>query len=147
MTLVAPPPRTGAAAHVRPMAVAEIDDSGVIYFATRLETPKVAEVEQNPEVLITFQDGHKFASIQGRASITQDKPLIERLWSEAWRAWFPDGKDDPSLCLIKVDPSSGEYWDNAGLSGLKYVFESVKAIAKGTTPAADDVDQHGKVAL
>ena len=60
--------------------------------------------------------------------------------------WFPQGKSDPNLCFIAVDSEVGEFWDNAGLQGLKYVFESVKAIAKGTSPPAD-AKQHAKVSL
>ncbi len=138
--------KTSNAMHVRPMAVAEIDSNGGLYFATRLKSPKVSEIELHPSVLVTFQDGQKFAALEGRATISQDKALIDRLWSETWLTWFPDGKNDPSLCLIKVDPVSGEYWDNAGLRGLKYVFESVKAIATGTTPSSTS-DQHGNVSL
>ena len=74
------------------------------------------------------------------------RALIERLWSEAWRVWFPGGKDDPSLCLIRVEAREAEYWDNAGTQGIKYVLEAVKAYAKGETPAVDN-KQNAKVGL
>ena len=53
---------------------------------------------------------------------------------------------DPSIALLKLDAEQGEYWDNAGVQGLKYAFEAIKAYAKGETPAADD-RQHAKVDL
>ncbi len=72
--------------------------------------------------------------------------MIDRLWSEPWRVWFPDGKDDPNLVLLKVEPTGGEYWDNSGLEGMKYVFEGLKAVLKGERPETD-ATQHAKVAM
>ena len=128
------------------MAVAEIKEDGRIYFATSLDSPKIVEIESDPNVVVTFQYGSQFASLAGSARILREQGLIERLWSETWRVWFPEGQSDPNLCLITVDSEVGEDWDKAGLQGLKYVFESVKAIAKGTSPPAD-AKQHAKVSL
>src|SRR4051795_112829 len=100
--------------HARPMAVAEIRPDGDIFFTTDIDSPKVAELAANPDVVVSFQSGSQFATVSGRAEVLQDRALIERLWSEAWKVWFPGGKNDPSLCLIRVDGREGEYWDNAG---------------------------------
>ena len=132
--------------HVRPMAVAEIKSDGDTIFATNIESPKIAEIENDSNVLLTFQDGSKFASIVGRARVLRDQAEIDRLWSETWRVWFPKGRTDPALCLLTIDAHAGEYWDNEGLKGLKYVLESIKAVATGTTPQ-NDTNQHAKVSL
>ena len=102
--------------HARAMAVAELrpDD---MYFSTSLQSPKIAEIASNPAVAVTFQSRSQFASVYGNAYVARDKALIERLWSEAWRVWFPGGKDDPSLCLIRVEAREAEYWGNAGDAG------------------------------
>src|SRR4029079_1600349 len=102
--------------------------------------------DANPAVSVTFQSRAQFASVHGNAYIVRDRALIEKLWSEAWRIWFPGGKDDPSLCLIRVEAREGEYWDNAGTQGVKYVLETVKAYAKGETPNVD-AKQNAKVGL
>jgi len=107
---------------------------------------KIAEIDANPAVSVTFQSRAQFASVHGNAYIVRDRALIEKLWSEAWRIWFPGGKDDPSLCLIRVEAREGEYWDNAGTQGVKYVLEAVKAYAKGETPNVD-AKQNAKVGL
>lgn len=118
--------RTGGSLHVRPMAVAEIKEDGDTIFATNIASPKIAEIANDPNVLLTFQDGSKFASLIGRARFLRDQAEIDRLWSETWRVWFPKGNDDPALCLLTIDAQAGWYWDNAGLKGLKYVLESIK---------------------
>jgi general stress protein 26 len=66
--------------------------------------------------------------------MVQDRAEIDRLWSEAWRVWFPGGKTDPSLCLIRLNPRHAEYWDRVGAKGLAFAFEAAKAEAKGMTP-------------
>lgn len=137
---------TGGRNHVRPMHIAEIREDGDIFFATSLESPKIAEIAANPEVVVTFQSSRQFASVYGRAEVVQDRTLIDQLWSEAWKVWFPQGKADPTLCLIRVEGREGEYWDNAGMQGVKYAFEAAKAYMQGRTPAKDE-KQNAKVSL
>ena len=85
-----------------------------------------------------FKNRLQNATLAGKAQIVSDAALIERFWSEAWRVWFPQGKTDPSLCVIKFVSEVGEYWNNTGLNGLKYVFESLKSLAQGTPPKANE---------
>lgn len=132
--------------HARPMAVADLRPDADAYFATSVESPKVAEIQNIPDVMISFQGKSQFATVTGVASIVRDRALIEKLWSEAWRVWFPGGKTDPNLVLIKVDAREGEYWDNSGLSGLRYAFEGLKAVVKGERPQTDK-DNHAKLRL
>lgn len=68
--------------HVRPMAIAEIKEDGRIYFATSLDSTKIAEIERDANVVVTFQYGSQFASLAGSASIMRDQELTERLCSE-----------------------------------------------------------------
>ena len=132
--------------HVRPMHIAEIREDGDIFFATSMDSPKITEISVNPEVVVTFQGDRQFAAVYGRAELVRDRNLINHLWSEAWKVWFPEGKDDPTLCLIRVDGREGEYWDNAGMQGIKYAFQAAKAYVQGRTPNQDE-KQNAKVRL
>lgn len=120
--------------HARPMAVAELKPDADAYFSTSLDSSKITEIEMNPKVLVTFQADSRFAAIEGTAEIIRDPAEIARLWSEDWRLWFPKGKEDPSLCLLKVSAEQGEYWDNSGLEGLKFRFEALRACLAGRVP-------------
>ena len=40
--------------------------------------------------------------------------------------------------VMQVIADSGEYWDNSGFSGLKYLFAAGKAYLKGERPEVDD---------
>lgn len=136
------------AMHARPMAVAELQPDADAYFATRIDSPKVDEILRSPDVLVTFQSATQFGSISGRATFEKDKALIDRLWSDTWRPWLPGGKEDPSLVIIRVDAREGEYWDNSGVHGLKFLFEGLSAAIQGEKMKGDDeAARHAKVRL
>ena len=132
--------------HSRPMALLQVEDSGDCWFISGIASGKIEEIEQNPLVNVSLQDDRKFLALSGRATISRDRQKLDELWSETLKVWFPKGKEDPNIALIRVTPSEGEYWDNDGLEGIKYVIESVKAYVTGTTPELDS-SQHGAVAL
>jgi general stress protein 26 len=138
--------RTGdGALRARPMALAEVTDGGRVHVAAGLNDPKVAEIEADPHVGLFMQSKTQWVSISGRAHVVRDRALIEKLWSEAWRVWNPGGKDDPNLCLLAIEPTGGEFWDAAGIHGVRFLLEAVKAYVGGTTPPPGD--GNAKVAL
>jgi general stress protein 26 len=131
----------------RPLAIAEAQEDGLLYFATSIESGKVHEVENEPQVGVTFQEKRRFVSVTGRARIVRDRALIDELWSEAWKVWFPKGKEDPALCLLVVDATAAEYWDNAGVKGISELFEAAAAYVKGTRPREDNDATNAKVRM
>jgi general stress protein 26 len=116
------------------------------YFVTSIDSPKIEEIEENPSVTLTFQSATQFASLSGRVQVVRDRALIERFWKAAWKAWFPQGRDDPTITLLKFDAERGEYWDDSGLHGLKYLFDVATAMAAGASPTVDR-RQNSKVSL
>ena len=134
------------AMHARPMAIACLDDGIGAYLVTHINSLKIDEISTNPHALLTFQSARKFASVRGELTVLRDRQLIEKMWKEVWKVWFPEGKSDPDIALLKFTPHEGEYWDNAGMQGLKYVYDAAKAYVTGETPKTDDA-QHAKVDL
>jgi len=132
--------------HGRPLSFAGEHD-GRLYFSTSVESGKVAELQDNPRVAITMQDSTRYISISGTAELSDDPELIERLWREPWRVWFPDGKSDPALRILSVEPEVAEYWDQSGARGIKYLIEMAKAYATGTTPASGASSDNVKIRL
>ena len=48
--------------------------------------------------------GHDFfACLSGTARIDNDRGMIDKLWSKQAEAWFPGGKADPNLALLRFD--------------------------------------------
>jgi general stress protein 26 len=117
----------------------------VLYFPTSLASPKIDEIAADARVAVTMQDKRRFVSISGSARILRDPVLVERLWTDSWKVWFPEGKTDPQLCLVAVVPTAAEYWDQKGGKGLAYLFEAARAYLTGTTPDELDDEQNAKV--
>jgi general stress protein 26 len=130
----------------RPMVVADVDAEGTIWFMTQNQSGKIDEIAADDQVGVTMQSSDRYLSLSGRAEPVNNREKLEELWSESWKTWFPEGKDDPTLCLLRVRGDRGEYWDNNGGSGLKYMIEAGKAYLNGTRPDVDDdPDIHAKV--
>ncbi len=138
---------SGGALRARPMALAEVQDDGLVHVVAGLDDPKVAEIEADPHVGLFLQGKTQWVSISGTARVVRDRALIERLWSEVWRVWNPGGKDDPNLCMLAIEPHEGEYWDNAGARGVAFLLEAAKAYVTGTTPDDKKMDENAKVVL
>ena len=132
--------------HARPLAVAKLEADGRAIFATSLDSAKISEIVKEPRVCLTFQRNGAYASLSGEAVILHDRALIDELWSETWKLWFPEGKDAPDLCLLEIDANRGEYWNNEGVQGVKFAFDAVRAWLKGEQPPMDQA-RNAKVGL
>lgn len=137
----------GGPLHGRPMAVADTEEDGSVWFITGADTPKLSEIQKDSEVVATFQASRVFLSVTGKVQIVRDRARIEQVWKESFRAWF-DGKDDPNIVLLRVAPSQAEYWDNTGLKGVAFALKVASAYVSGKElRGPGSVDQHGKVEL
>jgi general stress protein 26 len=132
----------------RPMALAEAEPDGTLWFATDRHSGKMDELDRDGHVVVTMQSKTKFVSLSGTARAVDDRAKLSQLWKVEWKVWFPGGKDDPNITLLRVDGTAGEYWDNSGASGLKYLIEAGKALLSGERPSVDDDPKvHAKVKL
>lgn len=136
--------RHGEEMHARPMAVAGVEGENTLWFVTSNLSPKFEEIRTDQRVSVTLQGRFDFVALSGEASLVDDRGKIEQLWQTSWKAWFPDGKDDPKLSLIRVAVTDAEFWDMAGTKGIRYVFEVAKALVTGDTPDIAS-GQHGRV--
>jgi len=115
----------------RPMAVASTERDGDLWFATSIDSGKVDEIRADDHVAVTLQGGGKFLSLSGTATVVVDRARIDALWSDAWKVWFPDGKESKDLGLIHVAAHHGEYWDYGAKETLRFLFEAGKALYAG----------------
>ena len=99
--------------HVCPMHAQEVDDAGSIWFFSGLDSEHAAHIRQDGRVQLIFSNPSKyeFLTVFGEATLSRDQQKIDELWKPLVKAWFPDGKDDPNLSLIRVSPSKAHYWD------------------------------------
>ena len=99
--------------NVRPMAVGSVDAAGNFWFLSGRSTEKNTHIRKDPRVQLLFANAgdSEYMSLQGTASISDDRALKEKYWSTLAKAWFPGGVDDPELTVIKFEPTDGHYWD------------------------------------
>ncbi len=118
----------------RPMQVQEMDLLNQIWFFTSEFTSQAHDVENNMAVCLDFIDtgGQRYLSLNGFGEVVHDKEKMKELYTPIMRAWFPEGLDDPKLTLLKVVPTSAEYWE-AGGSRIGTMIDIAKAVVTGTT--------------
>lgn len=131
----------------RPMNVAKLDDDCTLTFLTGLDTSKVDEAARNDQAHVVAQGKTQYLSISGRTEISRDRAQIEAAWTPADKVFFPEGKDDPNLCLMIFHPDEAEVWDVSGAKGLKFLFEAAKSLVTGEKPYSRDNEQHDIVNL
>jgi general stress protein 26 len=129
----------------RPMSTQEMDENGDLWFFTSDETHKVDEIEADDRVLVAYSapDDNTYVSVFGHAKVSRDQAKIDELWNPVHKAWFPEGKDDPHLCLLKITIEEVEYWDSPN-SKLVELAGFVKALVTGQEADGGD---YGKIKL
>jgi general stress protein 26 len=133
----------GGTLHARPMHAIPDRDKREILFFTELAGGKAHELANKDEVCITFMSHKKndFIAVQGKAELTQDRGLIDAHWNKMVQAWFPQGKDDPNVGMIRVRVRGGEYWD-ASSSDIANMLRMLTAAGSGSRP---DMGENEKV--
>ena len=94
-----------------------------------VNSDKNQDIKNDSHVELYFINNSKYEYIfiKGKASISQDKALIEKYWTNFANAWF-DGKDDPNISVIKVSPNDGYYYEtkeNKLIAMSKMIFAAV----------------------
>ncbi len=128
----------GDGEHSEPMT-AQIDDdrpNTLFFFAGRDN-----RIASGGDAMVQFASkGHDFfACLAGNVSTHNDRAQIDKLWSKQIEAWFPEGKDDPNLTLLRFDIASAELWEaDVSIGGrLKMLF--------GGTIDSSEVGDHAVV--
>ena len=53
-----------------------------------------------------------FGCMSGTITTDNDPALIDKLWSRQVESWFPGGRDDPNLTLIRFHIDDAELWES-----------------------------------
>jgi general stress protein 26 len=123
---------TGDGHHFQPMTAFVERAANTLWFFTRKDTD-LARAVNGGEASFIFLDRKLQACIDGRLTLAHDPDRIDRYWNVHVAAWYPDGKEDPMLTLLRLDVTEAAVWIAEG-GPLKYVFEVAKANASGSTP-------------
>lgn len=104
--------------HAEPM-VAQLDKNaeGKFWFFTK-RSNRVAS--GGPAMAQFVSKGHDlFCCISGTLTAEQDPSVIDRYWSNGVEAWYPQGRDDPDLLVMRFELDDAEIWTrDSSFAGL-----------------------------
>lgn len=127
--------------HSQPMTGFGEPQTGTIWFFTRDDTDFARDVAVGGQMgMFTYQarDQKVQACIHGALSVDNDRGRIERFWNPVIAAWYPGGKEDPDLVLVRFDAEDGRVWvSDKGVLGFAY--QVLKANLTRTLPDAGGV--------
>lgn len=82
-------------------------DEAVLYTKTDEDSPKVEEVESNPQahILLGYEEtkNKSFLEIRAKVEVINNQETIDWLWETQDKAYF-DSKNDPDLTVLKLIP-------------------------------------------
>jgi len=114
----------------RPMGTLDVDDEGNLWFFSKNDSDKNRDISHDNQVQLFYSNKNsaEYLSIYGRAQILTNRIKIEEYWTPLTKAWFKEGKDDPTITLLKVAPADAYYWDtkeNKLVTLVKIAFSAV----------------------
>ena len=124
--------------HAQPMTAFREAETGTIWFFTRDDTDLAKDAGLGGGQSAMFHYGSKdqntWACIHGELSVHgQDREIIDRYWNPVLAAWYPEGKDDSHLTILRFDADDGRVWVSKG-GLIKFAFEIAKANLTKTMP-------------
>ena len=127
--------------HFQPMTAFSEPETGQIWFFTRdnteLAEAVAAEGAPHAMLIVSSKDQDIQACLGGTLTLSHDAARIDRFWNAAVAAWYPDGKDDPHLTLLRLDLDSAAVWlHEAG--PVRFAFEIARANMTGREPNLGD---------
>ena len=127
-----------------PMSTKDVDDHGAVWFLSNADSEHNRNIEKDKDVQLLYSGTSEmeFLSIYGEAFIETNRDVIHELYSKADNAWF-DGKDDPNITAIRVNPKEAYYWDN-DKSKMTTLFKLGMAAVSGNK---QDIGEKGKLNL
>jgi general stress protein 26 len=112
--------------HARPMTVQIENDKPPLWFFAAKDHALVQKLADPQRAIATFASkGHDlFATVHGTLSTNNDRAVIDRLWNRHVAAWYPQGKEDPNLVLLRLEAQEAEIWlhESSLFSGAKLLL-------------------------
>ena len=84
-------------------------DSEIWFFTT-----KDNHLAQMGPAIVTYagKDNQIFARVEGTLTEETSRERLDKQWSKIVEAWFPGGKDDPNLIMLRMDLAKAEIWNS-----------------------------------
>ncbi len=99
----------------RPMFTVKADNECNLWFFTNEYSDRMQDISPDKPVTLVYSHPGKnaYMNVYGHCALVHDQSKIKELWNPALKAWFPQGIEDPSVCLLKITIDEASFWDNA----------------------------------
>jgi general stress protein 26 len=124
---------TGDGHHFQPMTAFLERETNQLWFFTYDDTDLARSAQMGGEGSFIFQTREVQACIDGTLSVQRDRARMDRYWNAHVAAWYPEGKDDPRLTLLRLDCADAAVWI-AEAGPVRYAWEIARANVQGRTP-------------
>jgi general stress protein 26 len=121
------------AQHMQPMAPHSAREERAIWFYTKKSSDIARAAERGGVVHLCLVTDDYQACLNGNLTTTYSRDHVDRYWSTLVEAWYPGGKDDADLTMLRFAPHTAAIWASTG-STLKFGWEIAKAISAGEEP-------------
>lgn len=127
----------------RPLQTLKLDADGDLVFFTDSGSGKVDELLADHDVNLAYvhQGRHCYVSVRGHARIDRDRATIDELWSPVQNVFFPQGKDDPELVVLRVRVRDAAYWEPVG----NFVERALDFTRGMLSSYPSDLGRHGRI--
>ena len=131
--------------HMQPMTAFSEPDLGSIWFFVRRDNDLVRSLVQGGKAMFNLvsRDRDFWAHLSGTVTEQHDGARIDKYWSPVVAAWFPEGKDDPELTLLRFDADDAEVW-RSNKGPIRFALE----VARGNlTESEPNLGEHARLNL
>ena len=130
----------GASEHAEPMtAILDENVEGRFWFYMNRNNRLAPGGRAMAQFVSTGHD--LFSCISGTLSAERDPAVVDRYWSHTVEAWFPGGRGDPDLLMMRFDLDNAEIWTRD--SSFKGLFK----LMRGRAIQQGELGEHTKVSL
>lgn len=122
--------------HMQPMTGFRDDTDGSVWFFTRDDTDLARRAAVDPQkamFCLISKDRELYACVGGRLSLSRERARVERFWNPVVAAWYPEGRDDPALALLRLEPEDAQVWLSTK-GPVRFAWEVAKANVTGREP-------------
>lgn len=125
----------------RPLQTLKLDGNGELIFFTAAKSHKVDDLTDDASANLAYAHPgeHRYVSVRGRARMDRDDDTIDELWTPAQKIFFPEGRNDPNLMVLRVRVRDAAYWEAAD-NFVARALDFARAMLDDTP---SDLGEHG----
>ncbi len=125
--------------HMQPMTGFCERGPGAIWFFLRRDNHLIQSLSQGAKAMycLNTKDHEVWACIAGSLYEQHDQERIDKYWNPVVAAWFPEGKDDPELTLLRLDLDDAQVWVSRK-GPIRFALEIAKANLTKSEPDLGD---------